>query len=99
MSNRRVVVTGIGLITPLGVTVDTSWSGILEGKSGIKQIVDFDISNFTCKIAGLVDRNLETGFNPENYIPARDIRKMDLFMNINLKVHNLLKIIKILIIL
>jgi 3-oxoacyl-[acyl-carrier-protein] synthase II len=80
MSIRRVVVTGIGLITPLGLSVDASWSGILQGKSGIRHITDFDTSRFTCKIAGLVDRNPESGFNPENYIPARDVRKMDLFI-------------------
>jgi len=78
--SRRVVITGIGLVTPLGVGVDTSWSGILEGRSGIKRITGFDVSNLSSKIAGLVDRNPESGFNPENYIPARDVRKMDLFI-------------------
>lgn len=80
MSIRRVVVTGIGLITPLGNNACSSWSGILQGKNGIKQITDFDTSSFACKIAGLVDRNPESGFDPEKYIPARDIRKMDLFI-------------------
>ncbi len=80
MSTRRVVVTGIGLITPLGMNVDSSWAGIMQGKSGIKKITEFDTSNFPCKIAGSLDRSPETGFNPENYIAPRDVRKMDLFI-------------------
>jgi 3-oxoacyl-[acyl-carrier-protein] synthase II len=80
MSTRRVVVTGIGLVTPLGINVDSSWSGILQGKSGVKKITEFDIFNCPCKIAGTIDRSLEAGFKPEDYIEPREIRKMDLFI-------------------
>ncbi len=79
MSARRVVVTGIGLVTPLGIDVKASWSGIINGKSGIKTITNFDTTNFACKIAGIVDRS-ENGFNPENFIDPRSIHKMDLFI-------------------
>ncbi|RYE06103.1 MAG: beta-ketoacyl-[acyl-carrier-protein] synthase II [Rickettsiaceae bacterium] len=80
MSKRRVVVTGIGLITPLGVNVDTTWSKLLASESGIKEINTFDTSRLDCKIAGLVDKDPILGFNPENYIKARDVHKMDLFI-------------------
>ena len=80
MSLRRVVVTGLGLLTPLGVGVSPSWTGITEGKSGIKQITEFDTSNLSSKIAGLIDRSPENGFNPENFIDPKDIRKMDRFI-------------------
>ncbi|WP_316352989.1 beta-ketoacyl-ACP synthase II [Candidatus Trichorickettsia mobilis] len=80
MSERRVVITGIGLVTPLGINVDTSWSAILQGKSGVKKITKFDTSYSSCKIAGLVDDNSSDGFNPERVIPARDVRKMDVFI-------------------
>jgi len=77
--SRRVVVTGIGLITPLGLDVKSSWKGIIEGKSGIKLINTFDTTKLNCKIAGLVD-NSPTGFKPEDYINPRDVHKMDLFI-------------------
>ncbi|WPY01225.1 Beta-ketoacyl-ACP synthase II [Candidatus Trichorickettsia mobilis] len=80
MSERRVVITGIGLVTPLGINVDTSWSAILQGKSGVKKITKFDTSYSSCKIAGLVDDNSSNGFNPERVISARDVRKMDVFI-------------------
>lgn len=83
MTSRRVVITGIGLVTPLGVGVKASWSGILQGKSGIKKISHFDASNFSCKIAATVDRS-EGGFNPEDFIDARDIRKMDIFIQLGI---------------
>lgn len=80
MAERRVVVTGMGLITPLGVDVASSWAGVLQGKSGIKAITAFDTTNFSCKIAATVPNSLETGFNAENFIEPRDVRKMDLFI-------------------
>lgn len=83
MTSRRVVITGIGLVTPLGVGVKASWSGILQGKSGIKKISHFDVSNFPCKIAATVDRG-EGGFNPEDFIEAREIRKMDIFIQLGI---------------
>jgi 3-oxoacyl-[acyl-carrier-protein] synthase II len=80
MVGRRVVVTGIGLITPLGIDVTSSWEGIIKAKSGIKKITSFDTSKLPCKIAGTIDRTEGVGFNPENYIEPRDVRKMDIFI-------------------
>ena len=71
---RRVVVTGLGLITPLGIGADESWKGLTEGRSGIKKITQFDASNFATQIAGEVD-----GFVPEDYIDAKDVKKTDRF--------------------
>lgn len=80
MTKRRVVVTGIGAITPLGMSISESWKAILEGKSGVKTISRFNTDRISCKIAGMVDDSPESGFNPENFIQARDVRKMDLFI-------------------
>lgn len=80
MSKRRVVVTGIGLITPLGVNVNSTWDGLLAGKSGVRKVDAFDTKRLDCKIASLVDKDPISGFNPENYIKPRDIHKMDLFI-------------------
>ena len=76
MSSRRVVITGVGIISSLGLNTKDSWSGILSSKSGVKNITHFDISQFPCKIASLVSE-----FDPENYIPPRDVRKMDKFIH------------------
>ena len=74
---RRVVVTGIGLVTPLGATTASSWENLIEGKSGIKQIPAemFDTSDLPTKIAGIVP-----AFDLDQYIPAKDQRKMDKFI-------------------
>ena len=75
MSRRRVVVTGLGCITPVGNTVGEAWANILAGQSGIDLITKFDASNFACKIAGEVK-----GFDVESYISAKDARAMDTFI-------------------
>jgi 3-oxoacyl-[acyl-carrier-protein] synthase II len=72
---RRVVVTGVGIISPLGIGVEKSWNGIIEGKSGIKKISRFDVSNFSVKIAGEVP-----DFTAESYIEKKEIKKMDIFI-------------------
>ncbi|HOP85440.1 MAG TPA: beta-ketoacyl-ACP synthase II [Syntrophorhabdaceae bacterium] len=72
---RRVVITGVGLVTPCGIGIDNVWQDILNGKSGISRITRFDTTNFETKIAGEVKN-----FNPEDYIPPKDIRRMDLFI-------------------
>lgn len=77
---RRVVVTGLGLITPLGVNVETTWLNLIKGKSGIKRIDRLDLEKIPSKIAGLVDQNPDTGFNPLKYLTERDLKKMDLFI-------------------
>jgi 3-oxoacyl-[acyl-carrier-protein] synthase II len=75
LSKRRVVVTGLGMVTPLGTTVTDSWSAALEGRSGIGPITRFDASGFPCTIAGSVPE-----FDVTKYMPAKDARRMDLFM-------------------
>ncbi len=76
MSKRRVVVTGLGAITPLGNTVNETWSNILAGKSGISHITHFDTTDFPVRIGGSI-RN----FDAEDYIPKKDIKKMDPFIH------------------
>jgi len=72
---RRVVVTGLGLITPLGIGVEESWSAMLAGRSGVGPITHFDASAFPTQIAGEVD-----GFEPESYISPKEVKKMDRFI-------------------
>jgi 3-oxoacyl-[acyl-carrier-protein] synthase II len=76
MEKKRVVVTGLGLITPVGIGVDASWHGLIEGRSGIGLITQFDASQFPTKIAGEV-----VGFNPEDFIETKEIKKMDRFIH------------------
>jgi 3-oxoacyl-[acyl-carrier-protein] synthase II len=76
MSRRRVVVTGLGCISPVGNTVTEAWANILAGQSGIGLISKFDASNFACKIAGEVK-----GFDLESYISAKEARTMDSFIH------------------
>jgi 3-oxoacyl-[acyl-carrier-protein] synthase II len=79
---RRVVVTGIGLVTPLGVGTDLVWKRLLEGQSGIRGIQSFDVSDLPSKIAGQVPRG-ETAngdFNTDDWVPPKEQRKMDLFI-------------------
>ena len=79
MSPRRVVITGIGMMTSLGLGAKESWYGILESKSGVKNIDEFDTSKLPCKIASTIP-----SFDPEHYIAARDIRKMDRFIHLGI---------------
>jgi 3-oxoacyl-[acyl-carrier-protein] synthase II len=72
---RRVVVTGIGIISPLGTGIEKNWNGIVEGISGIRQITKFDATNFPVQIAGEVP-----DFNPEEFIAKKEIKKMDTFI-------------------
>ncbi len=74
-SKRRVVVTGLGMVTPCGLSVKENWGNILAGKSGIGPLTKFDLPDFPVRIAGEV-RN----FNPENYIDKKEIKKMDPFI-------------------
>jgi 3-oxoacyl-[acyl-carrier-protein] synthase II len=73
--DRRVVVTGLGLVTPLGTGVEKNWQALMAGRSGIGPITRFDTSDFPTRIAGEV-RDSE----PLDWIDKRDIRKMDLFI-------------------
>lgn len=78
---RRVVVTGLGLVTPLGVGVEHTWARLLAGASGIRAIDRFDVSDLSSKIAGLVPDGVyaDGGFSAEEWVPVKDRRKMDLF--------------------
>ncbi len=75
MSKRRVVVTGMGMLSPVGNTVESSWKALLEGQSGIVNIEHFDATNFSTRFAGLVK-----DFDCTEYMSKKDARKMDLFI-------------------
>jgi|TARA_B110000908_G_scaffold17716_1_gene19894 3-oxoacyl-[acyl-carrier-protein] synthase II len=75
VSKRRVVVTGLGLITPLGNDVESSWNNIVNGKSGIGPLENFDVSAYTTRIGGSVKN-----FNVTDYMEAKEARKMDTFI-------------------
>ncbi|MDP3519099.1 MAG: beta-ketoacyl-ACP synthase II [Hydrogenophaga sp.] len=76
MTRRRVVVTGLGCVSPVGNTVDEAWANLLAGRSGIDLVTKFDASNFSCKIAGEVKN-----FPLESYIGAKEARTMDTFIH------------------
>jgi 3-oxoacyl-[acyl-carrier-protein] synthase II len=76
MTRRRVVVTGLGCISPVGNTVEQAWSRLLAGHSGIDRISKFDASTFSCQIAGEV-----RGFDVEAYMSAKEARTMDTFIH------------------
>ncbi|HLI21301.1 MAG TPA: beta-ketoacyl synthase N-terminal-like domain-containing protein, partial [Stellaceae bacterium] len=79
---RRVVVTGLGLVTPLGVGCEHVWKRLINGESGIRAIQSFDVSDLPAKIAGQVPRG-ETAagnFNADDWVPPKDQRKMDDFI-------------------
>lgn len=75
-NGRRVVVTGMGMLTPLGIGVEANWEAIRAGRSGIGPITRFDgVESFSSRIAGEID-----GFEPQDFIDAKEVKKMDLFM-------------------
>lgn len=76
MSKRRVVVTGLGIVSPVGNDLDSAWKAVVEGRSGIGPISHFDASAFGTRIAGEV-----RDFNPLDWVPAKDARKMDPFIH------------------
>lgn len=76
MSKRRVVITGLGIISPIGNAVSDAWTNILAGKSGVTRISRFDSSAFTSQVAGEVK-----GFDITNYLTAKDARRMDVFIH------------------
>ncbi|HEY8536537.1 MAG TPA: beta-ketoacyl-ACP synthase II, partial [Vicinamibacterales bacterium] len=73
--NRRVVVTGIGLVSSVGIGTGANWEALLAGRSGIGRITRFDVSNFSTQIAGEV-----RGFDPLQFIEKKDVKKMDVFI-------------------
>jgi 3-oxoacyl-[acyl-carrier-protein] synthase II len=76
MSKRRVVVTGIGMVSPLGVGNEPTWNGLVEGRSGVGRITKFDPSAFSCQIAGEVK-----GFEPEQWMEKKEVKKSDTFIH------------------
>ena len=79
MTRRRVVVTGLGLVSPVGNSVDEAWAALVAGRSGIANITKFDATNFSCRFAGEVK-----GFQIEDYIPGKEARHMDTFIHYGL---------------
>src|SRR5258705_3058352 len=74
-NSRRVVVTGIGLVSSLGIGTDANWQALLAGTSGVATITKFDASAFATQIAGEV-----MGFDPLRFIEKKDVKKMDVFI-------------------
>lgn len=79
MVKRRVVVTGLGMLSPLGLTVNESWDGLQAGRSGAAPIDAFDTTNFSTRFSASVK-----GFNPEAFMPAKDARRMDSFIQLGM---------------
>jgi len=76
MSKRRVVVTGMGIISPVGNDIATAWDNILKGNSGIGQVTHFDATGYATRIAGQV-----RDFDPAQWMPPKDVKKMDPFIH------------------
>jgi len=75
VSNRRVVITGIGLVSTLGIGTDTNWTNLVAGTSGVTRITKFDVTGYAAQIAAEV-----RGFDPLNWIEKKEVKKMDLFI-------------------
>ncbi len=88
---KRVVITGIGLLTTLGDNSDNTWENLLKGNSGINKIEHFDVSDLPCKIAGYISNNPEHNnyFNKNNLIDAKDIKRNDRFIQYGLFAANM----------
>ncbi len=76
VTKRRVVITGLGMISPLGIGNEPTWQGLVEGRSGIDRITKFDAKEFACQIAGEV-----RGFNPEEWMEKKEVKKSDTFIH------------------
>ena len=76
MSKRRVVVTGMGIISPVGNDIASAWERVLKGVSGIGPVTHFDTSAYSTRIAGQV-----SGFDPAQWMPIKDVKKMDPFIH------------------
>ena len=80
---RRVVVTGLGMLTPLGNGVDINWKRLISGQGGIRKISDFDVSDISCKIAGQIPLKIddpEAGLDIDQWIEPRDQKRIDRFI-------------------
>jgi len=80
-----IVITGMGAVSPLGVGVDVNWQALLAGRSGIVPNTRFDVTDFACKIAGLVPgKEAPNGFDPTRYVDPKDVKKRDVFIQYGL---------------
>ena len=79
MSKRRVVVTGMGIVSPVGNSLETAWDAVTSGKSGIGTITHFDSSAYATHIAGEV-----RDFDPKTWLPPKDVKRMDTFIHYGL---------------
>ncbi len=79
---RRVVITGLGMVTPLGCGVDVTWSRLIEGRSGVQRITHFDVSDLACQVAGIIPRGdgSEGTYNPDDWMEPKEARKVDEFI-------------------
>ena len=79
---RRVVVTGLGMVTPLGCGVEPTWQRLLAGESGIGRIENFEVADLPCKIAGQIPRGdgSDGTFNPDQWMEPKEQRKVDDFI-------------------
>src|SRR3954463_1280532 len=77
---RRVVVTGLGMVTPLGCGVEVNWSKLLEGRSGASKVEAFDVSDLACKIACQIPREGEGAYDPDDWMEPKEQRKVDPFI-------------------
>jgi 3-oxoacyl-[acyl-carrier-protein] synthase II len=76
VSQRRVVVTGLGIISPVGLSIAEAWDSIIAGRGGIRPITSFDVSDFPVRFGGTIE-----GFDVGDYVPKKDARKMDIFLH------------------
>jgi 3-oxoacyl-[acyl-carrier-protein] synthase II len=76
VSQRRVVVTGLGIVSPVGLSIVDAWDNITSGRSGIRPITSFDVSDFSVRFGGTIE-----GFDVSEYVAKKDARKMDLFLH------------------
>ena len=76
MSARRVVVTGIGIVAPVGLDIKSAWDSILAGRSGIQRITHFDVERFSTRFGGPI-----YGFDPSLYVSKKEVKKMDAFIH------------------
>ncbi|MDH4134309.1 MAG: beta-ketoacyl-ACP synthase II, partial [Gammaproteobacteria bacterium] len=79
MSKRRVVITGMGIVSPIGLDLAANWQSVLAGKSGIGQVTQFDATGFPSTIAGEVK-----GFEVTDYLTEKDARRMDRFIHLGM---------------
>lgn len=76
MSQRRVVITGLGIVSPVGLSIPEAWENILQGNSGIRPVTEFDVSEFPVRFGGTIE-----GFDVTDYVSRKEARKMDTFIH------------------